>query len=185
MATQLLLAKPKARIAHTYLHDLESFFWVLLYTVAEHREGGAELNEDASAVLSKLERIDPSTLGEAKYLLLGQIVSGNLNVESFNTAWSVALAPMIVEFAKWTHGMVFENPNSTVVDPDFHFETILTIFLNAANDVRPEPKLKETQTTHVCSSTGECGASCPLRDTRREGEEPKISRSSKGSSDLP
>ncbi|KAB5587485.1 hypothetical protein CTheo_9076 [Ceratobasidium theobromae] len=184
MATQLLRAKPKARIAHTYLHDLESFFWVLLYTVANHREGGAELNEDASAVLSKLEMLDPSTLGSVKFSLLSEITNGDINVESFNTAWSKALAPMIVEFAKWTHGVAFEKPDSTV-DPDSNFETVLTIFLNGVNNVRPQPGPEETQATHVCSSTGECGVSCPLRDTRREGEEPKISQSSKGSSDLP
>lgn len=142
MAARILQAKPNVPMPHTYLHDLESFFWVLLYTVAEHKEGGAELNEDALIVLSGLERFDPSILSHVKYSLLFRIASGDINIESFDTTWSKALAPMIVEFAKWTYGILFEKPD---LDSDSHFGTVLTIFLDAVKKLkaRSEPGLKE------------------------------------------
>ncbi|KAB5593990.1 hypothetical protein CTheo_2591 [Ceratobasidium theobromae] len=182
MSHKLLLAEQGDCVPHEYLHDLESFFWVLLYTVAEHMEG-KNLAKKASDVISKLDLLDPMLLGNMKLSLLTQIADGSLDARSFNTTWSKMLAPILKEFAEWTLGVMKHKFDSTK-DPDSHFEKLLTIFLDAAIKVRSESNTKETQATHICSSTDEC-TSCPLRDTRKEGEEPKISRSSKGSSDLP
>ncbi|KAB5593989.1 hypothetical protein CTheo_2590 [Ceratobasidium theobromae] len=172
MSHELLLADQEDYIPHEYLHDLESFFWVLLYIVAEHMEGES-LAKKTSDVLLRLNRLDPVALGEGKISLLVRIADGGLDVGSFNTTWSKALAPTFKEFAEWIRSTMGNDFDSTK-DPDSHFEKLLTIFLDAAIKVRPKSDTEETQATHIYSSTDE-HTSCPLRDTREEGEEPKIS----------
>ncbi|KAB5593984.1 hypothetical protein CTheo_2585 [Ceratobasidium theobromae] len=173
MSYEFLLANQKDYIPHRYSQDLESFFWVLLYTVAEYKEKeDAELNRGALDVISNLELLNPGHLGHTKLSLLVQIAKGTLNIGSFDTTWSKALAPTFKEFAEWIFNIMGNHFDPTK-DPDSHFETVLTIFLDVAIKVRSESDIEETQATHICSSTDEC-TSCPLRDTREEGEEPKI-----------
>ncbi|CAE7224533.1 unnamed protein product [Rhizoctonia solani] len=99
MATKLLLAMPGEHVPHSYLHDLESFFWVLLYLIAEHREGDAQLHPTAQGVISDLNTIDRRSLGNNKNSLLIQINEGTLDVRSFATSWALSLAPLVEGFA--------------------------------------------------------------------------------------
>ncbi|CAE6397423.1 hypothetical protein ACGC1H_000158 [Rhizoctonia solani] len=128
MATKLLLAMPGEHVPHTYLHDLESFFWVLLYVIAEHREGDARLQPAAQEVISDLNTIDRRSLGNNKNSLLTQINEGTLDVRSFATSWAISLAPLIENFAAWVSEVKGPRFNSTA-DPDACFEQVLGFFL--------------------------------------------------------
>ncbi|CAE6439022.1 unnamed protein product [Rhizoctonia solani] len=138
MAVELLpglLAKPTKPVPHTYVHDLESFFWVLLYTIAEHQEGGAPVNSNALEVLERLDRLDNTLLGDGKFYLLGAIVDGTLDVRSFGTVWAEFLAPVVEGFAEWVNNARKPSFNSTN-DPDACFETVLSYFLDAMPDLQ-------------------------------------------------
>lgn len=78
----LLVAGNDEEIPRSYLHDLESFFWVLLYVVAEHCEG-RERNRKAEEVLSDLNTIDCRALGQKKgFLLAGPSQSTSIRLRA-------------------------------------------------------------------------------------------------------
>ncbi|KAG9126341.1 hypothetical protein FRC07_003800 [Ceratobasidium sp. 392] len=183
MAVNLLLAKPTDYVPHTYLHDLKSFFWVLLYIVAGHRERGAPLTENALDVLFRLNQLEGSLLGDSKLSLLMRIAEGSFDISLLKTSWARSLAPLLREFALWldrARRPTFDSAS----DPNACFEAVLAIFLNeipklAAQSAQPAPQPK-----HSCTASGECSSSCPFLDRPRDAE-PLISHSSKGSSDHP
>lgn len=133
MAVNLLLAKPTKPIPHSYLHDLESFFWVLLYVVAEHQADGVPRNEDAQDILSDLNTVDCRTLGLKKTFYLYQLIDGSLDVRSFGTSWATSLAPLIEKFAEWVVRVKGPRFDSTA-DPDTCFEQVLELFLPLTED---------------------------------------------------
>ncbi|KAG8702048.1 hypothetical protein FRC11_011718 [Ceratobasidium sp. 423] len=149
MAVELLMTTPKKFVPHTYLHDLESFFWVLLHVVAEHREGEIPLTEQALEVISRLARRDRQLLGDGKLSILMRIAEGTLDVRSFETSWSEALAPVIENFAKWLCDA--RKPNFDLKsDPDAHFESVLSFFLEVIPGLNAPKPRHSPQANHEC-----------------------------------
>ncbi|KAG8705289.1 hypothetical protein FRC09_003048 [Ceratobasidium sp. 395] len=137
MALNLLGGYSKAA-EHSYLHDLESLFWVLLYVVAEHREGET-IDPQAQYVLSDLSIISRHELYNAKFTLLGEIVERRLNIASFKTSWAVALGPLVYSFALLVKKFSRLDFDSTV-DPDACFEDVLDLFLPPGITARSDSK---------------------------------------------
>ncbi|KAG8740374.1 hypothetical protein FRC10_004383 [Ceratobasidium sp. 414] len=139
-----LLAEDSEVVEHSYLHDLESFFWVLLYVVAEHREGETP-NRQAQRVLSGLNIISRHDLYDAKYTLLGRIGDGEIDISSFETSWAADLAPVLRLFARWVKRVSRLDFDSTA-DPDTCFEEVLNLFLppynpaslSSKSEIRPD-----------------------------------------------
>ncbi|KAF8595896.1 hypothetical protein BDV93DRAFT_514595 [Ceratobasidium sp. AG-I] len=129
MAVDLITAEANVALTHTYLHDLESFFWVLLYVVAAHLEGDASPNKHAMSVISQLNQFDRQSLGNAKFALLARIMAGKLDVRKFGRSWATTLAPIIEKFAECVTKVIKRSFDSTV-DPDANFESVLGIFLD-------------------------------------------------------
>ncbi|KAF8600014.1 hypothetical protein BDV93DRAFT_289501, partial [Ceratobasidium sp. AG-I] len=148
MARQLLRAPATTSIPHTYLHDLESFFWVLLYVVADHREGDAPPNENAKRVINQLGRLDRQVLGDTKVAILALIDSGELDIASFRTSWASTLAPVIEDFARWLLE-VGQKKFDSAADPDACFEDVLDIFIKYYPELGPSPIMGETPATPV------------------------------------
>ncbi|CAE6451493.1 unnamed protein product [Rhizoctonia solani] len=138
MAIRLLRAIPEERIAHTFLHDLESFFWVVLTVIANHQKNETSpLSDAVNRVLNRPNLIDCLSLGNAKYAMLIDIVDGELDVRTFGTAWAKSLAAMVQEFAKWIRQIRKPGFDSTA-DPDACFEKLLDIFLETIPHIRPD-----------------------------------------------
>ncbi|KAF8596794.1 hypothetical protein BDV93DRAFT_527840 [Ceratobasidium sp. AG-I] len=128
MAIKLLLAEANEMVQHSYLHDLESFFWVLLYVVAEHCEPTQKPNPKAQQVIEELNTVDRRMLGHIKTSFISQIAKGTLDVRSFGTTWAISLAPVIQSFARWLDRVLVPDFDSTI-DPDACFEQVLGIFI--------------------------------------------------------
>ncbi|CAE6513050.1 unnamed protein product [Rhizoctonia solani] len=138
MAIKLLRATSLEPIRHTFIHDLESFFWVLLYVIADHRDPGvSQLNAAATHVLDQLDTIHYFSLGNAKHATLGDIADGDLNVGTFGTTWARSLAPMVQKFANFVRG-IGKRAFDPTADPDACFEDVLSIFLDVIPKIRPD-----------------------------------------------
>ncbi|KAF8596325.1 hypothetical protein BDV93DRAFT_67488 [Ceratobasidium sp. AG-I] len=66
IAAQLLLATNDKPIRHTFLHDLESFFWVLVWALATHVQPGKRMNKDALRLIDSLCSDNDWALGNFK-----------------------------------------------------------------------------------------------------------------------
>ncbi|QRW05890.1 hypothetical protein RhiLY_04889 [Ceratobasidium sp. AG-Ba] len=146
MAVDLLLAAKGQAITHTYLHDLESFFWVLLYAVAEHSEENDTPNQAALDLLKDLNKIGWRDLGQAKNSHLSEIQSGRYDIRCFGTVWANSLAPVIEEFARWVQSVRDRKFDSTA-DPDACFEQVVGFFF---------PELRPKQTSVGCTCVALC-----------------------------
>ncbi|QRV99220.1 RNA-directed RNA polymerase L [Ceratobasidium sp. AG-Ba] len=58
ISAQLLLATNKKPVRHTFLHDLESIFWVLIWMVATRTKHGEKLTAEAQQLIDDLRGLD-------------------------------------------------------------------------------------------------------------------------------
>lgn len=120
---------------HSFKHDLESFFWVLLFVVAGHVEPPQlRPNAVAEETLATMRPIDRLTLAGLKMLTMDGIDTPDL-VERFGTSWARDLGPLVREFAQCVKD--FKHVGES--DPDSCFEDVISIFLKTAIKLRPTP----------------------------------------------
>ncbi|KAG9124204.1 hypothetical protein FRC07_012413 [Ceratobasidium sp. 392] len=68
MSVTVLSARPGQKYEHSFMDDLESFFWVLLYTVASHTDPGVNtMTPTASRIVDQLDLEDMDALGSFFY----------------------------------------------------------------------------------------------------------------------
>jgi hypothetical protein len=107
-ARLLTLHEARVAIPHTYLDDLESFFWVFFWVVINHTEHGQHRNEKARGTAAKLSTSNPSQLGDTKKVLLMRGGSKR-KVEDADNAWSLDAANPIVEFANILDDQIYAS----------------------------------------------------------------------------
>ena len=97
MAIGALLGEP-----HSFMHDLESFFWVLFW-ICIHHDGRNEKGEVKRRTVSKYERWNYADTEELASLKKGSIDEDNIfegNVASF-TSYCKPLIPCVKELRKY------------------------------------------------------------------------------------
>ncbi|CCO35283.1 hypothetical protein BN14_09400 [Rhizoctonia solani AG-1 IB] len=107
MSTRVLLITEGQRYTHHFLDDLESFFWLLLWCVVEHRDtspsnNGTVIGPTAKALrlLRSLDRADSelSTIGDSKEAILTRCRRGDFvdTLEECGNSWVTNPAIMAV-----------------------------------------------------------------------------------------
>ncbi|KAB5589863.1 hypothetical protein CTheo_6702 [Ceratobasidium theobromae] len=117
ISAQLLLATRHEPVQHTYLHDLESFFWVLVWIVATRVEPGKKMNAQARELMAKLCNPDDQSLGDFKKGFITTPVASGKRIIKLNNGWKWA-GGVVYEFAEFLNRSIYNIP---VDDSDFLF----------------------------------------------------------------
>jgi hypothetical protein len=76
MSVRVLRVKPGTPYHHSYLDDLESFFWLIVWCVAAHRDSENDhLNPEAQLILNDLNNHNLASMARWKYSLLADCFS--------------------------------------------------------------------------------------------------------------
>ncbi|KAG8729066.1 hypothetical protein FRC11_009591 [Ceratobasidium sp. 423] len=92
MSTRVLQVKAGQRYHHSFLDDLQSFFWLIFWSIAAHLGDGQDRPTlDAQAVLNKMNRSDLESLCEWKSQQLGycrgQRIQLGSTLDGFGNEW--------------------------------------------------------------------------------------------------
>lgn len=84
----------------TFLHDIESVFWVLVWVVAQRSLNRTEweVNSDAREMIQDLSERDLKRLGRQKTGIINDLVLED-RIKRFGNDWSNTLAPVIAELS--------------------------------------------------------------------------------------
>jgi hypothetical protein len=145
MSIQVLSARPGWHYNHSFLDDLQSFFWLMLWCVAAHLEPGeAEPTEEALRTLNALDRPDLEDMASRKSTLLrdcyrdgGAEMRYKLN--SFQNTWASdpAITSTILSLGRFFHKI--ENRDISPDQPTtVAFPFVVSIMLDALGESLPE-----------------------------------------------
>ncbi|KAB5587519.1 hypothetical protein CTheo_9042 [Ceratobasidium theobromae] len=118
IAAQLLLATRHQPVQHTYLHDLESFFWVLVWIVATRVEPGKKMNAQAREVMADLCNPDDRSLGNFKTRFVATPLASGKKIAGLNNGWNQA-GGVVYRFAEFLNSSIYNK--KPIDDPDFLF----------------------------------------------------------------
>ncbi|KAG9124768.1 hypothetical protein FRC07_010291 [Ceratobasidium sp. 392] len=90
-------------VARTFMHDIESLFWVLVWIVAHQSRSKTEwkINAQAEEVIKSLSQNDLKLLGGYKLGLIKQQFWLEETIEKFDNDWSEDLAEVIGDLAQY------------------------------------------------------------------------------------
>ncbi|KAF8602970.1 hypothetical protein BDV93DRAFT_607066 [Ceratobasidium sp. AG-I] len=123
ISAQLLLATEKKPVQHTFLHDLESVFWVLVWMVATHVEPGQKLNEEAKVLIDSLCRHDDRSLGEYKWKFIKEPALARKAIYDLENGWKKA-GTVVQQFADFLRINIYDKEVDEAPPPSDD-ETIL------------------------------------------------------------
>ncbi|KAG8794830.1 hypothetical protein FRC12_021154 [Ceratobasidium sp. 428] len=98
ISAQLLDPFPPEPVTHSFLHDLESVFWVLVWVVATHKGPRAKLSPQAEQIIDQLCSREDATLGAFKLNFFGLPKRSASNIQRLGNGWEAA-EPVIHSFA--------------------------------------------------------------------------------------
>ncbi|KAG9091855.1 hypothetical protein FRC07_011769, partial [Ceratobasidium sp. 392] len=128
ISAQLLLDPPdgESPVRRTFIHDLESLMWVLVWVVAHQQP--AKMNDKARNFVRKLTQYDLNALGEFKRLFIKNFADVETEISDFDNSWSKQLAPIIQEMAYYFAHFLYptttntENSHHESTDPKDEYE---------------------------------------------------------------
>ncbi|KAB5589963.1 hypothetical protein CTheo_6586 [Ceratobasidium theobromae] len=110
IAGQLLCSTLDQPVPHTYLHDLESFFWVLVWMMVTYTESGKQMNCVAFRLFNKLRTIHPGALGDFKGNFLSHPKASAKKIGMLENGWgSKPARDLISFFAKFLKNSIYEG----------------------------------------------------------------------------
>ncbi|CAE6372517.1 unnamed protein product [Rhizoctonia solani] len=158
MSTRVLHIKQGKRYTHHFLDDLESFFWLLLWCVVEHRDTSPgnngttiDLTEEALDLLGSLDRADSQlkTIGDSKNSILTECRRGSFEdtLEECGNSW--VTDPVIMDVISQL-GTYFANVRDNRYPyphypPHIVFPTIVNALANSLEKIRLRTKLSFDQ----------------------------------------
>lgn len=93
MSIRVLGVRPGKPYAHSFLDDLESFFWVIVWSAAAHLDSDAQTTDDAQIVLNSMSNCNLRLLMDWKlaqlsicYLAEGAMMVQRL--DAFENGWA-------------------------------------------------------------------------------------------------
>jgi hypothetical protein len=144
MSIQVLSVRPGRHFNHTFLDDLESFFWLILWSVAAHLDPGEEPTDDALRTLQALDRPDLEDMAGRKMRLLrecgydnGEDMMNRLRL--FNNTWASdpAVVSTTISLGRFFH-MIDARTISNKQLPAAVFPYIVSIILDALGEPLPD-----------------------------------------------
>jgi hypothetical protein len=139
MSSRVLRVLPGVKYRHTFLDDLESFFWVIFHSAAAHLDSRDAIPTDAAqGTINELDRWDLTNLGSWKSGTLtfclkqcGAEMRGKL--KSFGNAWASdpIFVNTIVRFGAYLeHISMVDDGDPSKFPPATVFSTIVDIILS-------------------------------------------------------
>ncbi|KAG8695299.1 hypothetical protein FRC09_009250 [Ceratobasidium sp. 395] len=103
-------------IPRTFIHDVESLLWVLIWVVAHHsqKEDSWQINETAQDVIEELRQNNWDNLTAYKRRLISDVFGIQENIRKFDNKWSEKLAPVIGLLASFLYSYMYICPESLV-----------------------------------------------------------------------
>ncbi|KAG8731609.1 hypothetical protein FRC10_001613 [Ceratobasidium sp. 414] len=117
ISAQLLLATNKQPVRHTFLHDLESIFWVLVWTVATHVEPEKVLSEEAQQLIDSLSNRDDKFLGLFKRSFIAYPAAVHKDIRQLGNGWEKA-ATAAQKFAAFLRTNIYEKEGDQISGSD-------------------------------------------------------------------
>ncbi|KAG8787686.1 hypothetical protein FRC12_015363 [Ceratobasidium sp. 428] len=107
--------------ARTFIHDVESLLWLLVWVVAHHsqKEDSWQINETAQEVIEELRQIGWDEIAAYKKRLLSTKYGLRGTVRKFDHNWSEQLAPVIGRLASFLHTYIYpylETPDDSYLE---------------------------------------------------------------------
>ncbi|QRW09654.1 RNA-directed RNA polymerase L [Ceratobasidium sp. AG-Ba] len=140
ISAQLLLATDQKPVRHTYLHDLESIFWVLVWMIATHVESGQKRSSEAERLVNKLCRRDDETLGEFKRGFISSPKRARGDILDLGNGWTKA-ARVVFEFASLLNKHIYDKEGGPVPESDDEDAIVLNLH-STVSDTNPWHVLK-------------------------------------------
>lgn len=137
MSVRVLRTKPGEQYNHGFMDDLESFFWLLVWSVAAHLDPEEPATDEA---LHTLHSLDSGYLGIMKSFK-SDIFTDCSNddgsailtrVESFGNSWATndGILLLIFTMGNYFHSKVYSN-NDSIHEPSSIFPEIIALIVNA------------------------------------------------------
>ncbi|QRW13719.1 RNA-directed RNA polymerase L [Ceratobasidium sp. AG-Ba] len=108
ISAQLLLATNKKPVRHTFLHDLESIFWVLIWMVATRTKHGEKLTAEAQQLIDDLCNNDDRALGNFKRSFLLLPKAARTDIVALGGDWTGA-AGIVSKLAKILKANIYDK----------------------------------------------------------------------------
>ncbi|KAG9080370.1 hypothetical protein FRC06_006671, partial [Ceratobasidium sp. 370] len=102
----------EASVARTFIHDVESLLWVLIWVIA-HRSQKKEtwqVSKAAQELIQELSRNDFSKLGRYKQSMLGETSGLEKLIRGLGNDWCEDLAPVVGELADYLYTYIYFEP---------------------------------------------------------------------------
>ncbi|KAG8735515.1 hypothetical protein FRC10_010424, partial [Ceratobasidium sp. 414] len=113
ISAQLLVDPPAGQLlaARTFIHDIESLLWVLIWMTAHHEP--SKMNREAREFVQELSQYDLRKLGKFKLSTIKAYEDLDSNILKFNNTWSNDLAPVIQELAEFLFHFLYATKPTT------------------------------------------------------------------------
>ncbi|EUC55001.1 kinase domain protein, putative, partial [Rhizoctonia solani AG-3 Rhs1AP] len=136
MSVRVLTVQAGDRYHHSFMDDLESFFWLVLWSAAAHLDPGRSITPDAQLLLNRLNQKDLISLRNEKAATLfnchmqeGKDMLDLLELVDNEWATHPIFVDVIIEFGKLAHSYYgSQNANHCPIDV---FSTVIRIFQDA------------------------------------------------------
>ncbi|CAE7191954.1 unnamed protein product [Rhizoctonia solani] len=137
MSIRVVQVKAGERYYHTFLDDIESFFWLVLWSAAAHLDPGERPTAAAQKILDHLTDHDPDSMALKKKALLGDCTDGGLemrdNLTAFSNPWAShpLFSDVILKFGALAHKYHKGVRKRKVLLPANVFPAVVGIFQKA------------------------------------------------------
>ncbi|KAG8695300.1 hypothetical protein FRC09_009251 [Ceratobasidium sp. 395] len=121
ISAQLLAAHMSGEsVARTFIHDVESLLWVLIWVVAHHsqKEDTWQINETAREVIQELSQNNWNKLATYKANQLSNTDGLKKTIRRFDNKWSEQIADVIGRLASFLYPYIYISPELATADDD-------------------------------------------------------------------
>jgi hypothetical protein len=102
-------------VRHTFVHDLESFFWVLVWMVATHVGPGMELNEEAHTLIDEMCDGNDQSLGNFKEVFILKPRVARKRILDLDNGWEDA-GKVVSQFAQLLTENIYDKEGDQMDD---------------------------------------------------------------------
>ncbi|KAG9124466.1 hypothetical protein FRC07_011541 [Ceratobasidium sp. 392] len=153
MSVRILGMSIGQQYEHHFMDDLESFFWLILWCVAEHIDvRGEDATDEAYDLLNKLSQHDLSSIADKKARLLmdchfndGEDMQEKL--EALDNAWATnpAIVSVILKLGCYFFGAFTSKKSLSKYQPDTAFPAVVKVIMDALEQLESSPPDSESE----------------------------------------
>lgn len=143
MSIRVLETTPGVRYKHNFMDDLQSFFWLLLWSVAIHLDPRGHTRPGARRMLDSLEQFDLEAIAQFKTTMLTKSFAKNgremrERLLSLENSWvGEPIISLAISLGSFFFSEATLNDSSTC-DPSVVFPQVITMISEALNKRPPE-----------------------------------------------